>query len=342
MIWIVLIGLGVIGLLSIRYWYVPFLQNPNRINLQKFGFKLTTEAHKQRVKDILTAFFNGFNSMLSERQMSSVRARCDSHPPLLRPFAHEGAAMAFGLKTLLKGRRSVQGFEQNMQRLSREYYFMYNIGLGFCAGKVFKFLPSRVRHTASQLTIHYNQLCFDGFGFKIGLFDYLKNPGVLKIFSNFEGYSKHACFQGFGRSLWFLFMDAPEYITETISMQDPSVRGDCYSGLGLAVTFTNMDDLRVAFDFSKEVEQNHLSDYFLGVTIALYARRDMDAAYLRKCLKPLDSWSRSVIHSGLQSCDRNFINVSATETVDYYELWRRHIAEDLKSIITPQSAGTAS
>lgn len=342
MIWLVLIGLGLLGLLATKYWYVPFLRNPDRINLTKFGFKLTAEAHKQRVKDILTAFFSGFNAMLAEKHMANVRARCDSFPRLLRPFAHEGAAMAFGIKTLLSPLRRVRNFESNMQNLSREFYLMYYIGLGFCAGMVFRFWPSGVRYIVSQLNSYYKYLCYDGFGFQIGLFNYLKNPNSLKVFSHFEGYPRHICFQGFGRSLWFLFRDAPELITETISLQESPVRGDCYSGLGLAVTFTNMDDLRVPFDFSKEVERGHLTDYFLGVMIALYTRREIDAAYLDECMPRLDAWQRSAVLAGLQSCDRQFINVSALTTGDQYEQWRRHIAEDLKSIIAPQAAGTAS
>lgn len=342
MIWIALIGLGILGLLSIRYWYAPLLRNPDRIDLQKLGFKLTTEANKQRVKDILTAFFNGFNAMLKEKNMASVRARCDSFPPLFRPFAHEGAAMSFGIKTLLRGLGSARNFEKNMQSLSREYYLMYYIGLGFCAGMVFNFWPSRVRRLANQLDPFYKYLCYDGFGFKIGLFNYLKNPNSLNVFSRFEGYSKHACFQGFGRSLWFIFRDAPDLINETISMQDTSVRGDCYSGLGLAVTFTNIDNLRVPFDYSERIESKYLADYFLGVMIALYTRREIDAAYLNECMQPLDAWQRSVTLEGLQNCDRHFISASAASTIDAYEMWRRNITADLESIKASPSARAAS
>jgi enediyne biosynthesis protein E3 len=342
MIWIVLTGLALIGFLVAKYWYVPFLRNPDRIDLQTLGFKLTTVAHKQRVRDILTAFFNGFNAMLMEKQMASVRARCDSFPRFLRPFAHEGAAMAFGIKTLMAPWRRIRDFDANMQNLSREFYLMYYIGLGFCAGMVSRFWPSGVRHIVGQLHSFYKYLCYDGFGFEAGLFGYLKNPNRVKKFSRFEGYARHVCFQGFGRSLWFLFMDATDLITETIALQETPFRGDCYSGLGLAVTFTNMDDLRVPFEFSKEVEREYLADYFLGVTIALYTRREIDALYFNECLQNLDPWQRSFVRAGLQSCDCHFVTVSAMTTENHYKQWRQEIAADLKSILAPQAASTAS
>lgn len=342
MVWIALLGLACFGILVMRYWYVPFLQNPARIDLQKMGLKLTAEAHRQRVRDILTAFFNGFNAMLREKNMANVRAKCDSFPPLFRPFAQEGAAMSFGIKTVLRNFGTAQAFEKNMRSLSPEYYLMYYIGLGFCTGMVFRFLPSQVRRIANQLDPFYKYLCYDGFGFKIGLFNYLKNPNILKIYSRFEGYEKHACFQGFGRSLWFLFRDAPTSITETIARQDLSVRGDCYSGLGLAVTFTNMDGMQTPFNFSERVEREYLGDYFLGVIIALYTRREIDAAYLNDCLQKLDVQQCSFVLEGLQSCDRHFVDVATASSAGHYEMWRRNITEDLKIITSNQVAVASS
>jgi hypothetical protein len=343
MIWIAsLIGLGLFGLLLMRYWHLPFLRNPDRIDLQKMGFVLTTDAHRQRVRDILTAFFNGFNAMLTEKNIAGVRARCDSFPPLFRPFAQEGAAMSFGIKIMLSKFGSARNFEKDMQALSREYYLMYNIGLGFCAGMLFRFWPSRVRRIANQLEPFYKYQCYDGFGFKIGLFNYLRKPNSLKIFSRFEGYSKHACFQGFGRSLWFLYMDAPDLIAKTINMQDAEFRGDCYSGLGLAVTFTNMDNLQVPFDFSRRVESQYRADYFLGIIIALYTRREIDAPYLDECLCLLDARQRSVVLEGLQSCDSHFDNVAAESSINHYEMWRRNITEDLRLITSTQAAKAVS
>jgi enediyne biosynthesis protein E3 len=342
MVWITLIGLGLLGLLAMRYWYVPFLQNPEHIDLQKLGFKVTTEAHKQRVRNILNAFFQGFNAMFTEKNMAGVRAKCDSLPSLFRPFAQEGAAMSFGIKTVLRNFGNARNFEKDIQSLSPQYYLMYYIGLGFCTGMIFRFLPSRVRHLASQLDPFYKYLCYDGFGFKIGLFNYLKNPNILKLYSKFEGYEKHACYQGFGRSLWFIFRDAPASIEKTIAMQEPSVRGDCYSGLGLAVTFTNMDDLRIPFDFSERVECEYLADYFLGVMIALYTRREIDASYLNECLEGIDPGQRSFAFEGLRSCDRHFADVAAATSKDHYEIWRRSITEDLKVMTATQTAMAAS
>jgi hypothetical protein len=338
-IWILVIGLGLLAVALARYWYVPFLRDPKSIDLDRLGFKVTTPEHKRRVTDILTAFFGGFNAMLSERRMSDVRAACDKFPPLLRPFAHEGAAMGFPFKAIFSRKYKVRDFARAMEALSSEYFLMYQIGIGFWCGMVYRRLPNLVRRTADHLHPFYKYLCYDGFGFKIGLFHYLKGRDSLSTFFRFDGYSRHVCFQGFGRSLWFLFMDEPRLIKDAIARVAAPYRGDCYSGLGLAVAFTNMDDLRAAFNFSGEVESQYVVDYFLGIIIALYTRRAIDAGYFNERLSKLEPWQKSVAIAGLRSCDERFIDVAERLSKDHYEGWRRYIAEDLRLIIAPRAAG---
>ena len=339
MIWVLIIVLGLLTAALAKYWYVPFLRNPNRINLKKFGFKLTTQQHEQRVKDILTAFFGGFNAMLSQKRLSDVRSACDKFSPLLRPFAHEGAAMGFPFKALFSRKYKVRNFTQTMETLSVEYFLMYQIGIGFWCGMVYRSFPHLVKRTADHLHPFYKHLCYDGFGFKLGLFHYLKDPNSLSVFFKFEGYSRHVCFQGFGRSLWFIFMDSPQLIKGSIARLSATYRGDCYSGLGLAVTFTNMDDLRASFEFSDEIESQYLVDYFLGMTIALYTRREIDADYLNECLNKLESWQKSIALAGLRSCDERFTDVAARFSKGQYEEWRKSVAEDLRLIVAPRAAG---
>lgn len=338
MIWILIIVLFLLGIAAAKYWYVPFLRNPNKIDLEKFGFKITTPEHEQRVRNILTAFFAGFNAMLSGKRMSDVRAACDKFSPLLRPFAHEGAAMGFPFKAIFSSKHKVRNFTQAMETLSAEYFLMYQIGIGFWCGMVYKSFPHLVRRTADHLHPFYKYLCYDGFGFKVGLFHYLKDPNSLNVFFKFEGYSRHACFQGFGRSLWFLFMDSHQLIKDSIARLSATYRGDCYSGLGLAVTFTNMDDLRVAFKFSDEIESEYLVDYFLGMTIALYTRRGIDADYFNECLNVLESWQKSIALAGLRSCDERFTDVAARFSKGQYEEWRKSVVEDLRVIVAPRAA----
>jgi hypothetical protein len=308
--------------------------------LRKLNFAITTQKHEQRVREIFTAFFGGFNAMLAGREISEARAACESFSPLLRPFAHEGAAMGYPFKAVFSPKYRMQDFSDVMRSLSPDYFLMHYIGLGFWCGMVYRLWPSRVRRVADGLSPFYKYLCYDGFGFKLGLFHYLKNPGVVETFLHFNDYARQACFQGFGRSLWFLFMDAPDLIKQHIASLDRQYAGDCYSGLGLAVAFTQIDDLSSAFKLSDSVEPQYRADYFLGMMLALYTRRMTGSDYLTQCLDKLEPWQKTIALSGLQSCDERFQDVAARFSDRYYEEWRRSVTEDLRVILSSDEAET--
>ncbi len=328
-------------LLAARRWYVPFLRNPDRIDIDKLGLKIVKEERRQRVRDILTAFFGGFNAMLSESDTRKAGAHCEAFPPLFRPFAQEGAAMAFSIRSFFSFKYSTRKFEPLSDQLGRPYFFMHYIGIGFWCGMAWRRWPKLVIRISERLHPFYKYLCFDGFGFETGLFNYLKDKNALNSFSRFPGFARRACYQGFGRSLWFLYMDDPASLRRQVSTIDEAYRGDCYSGVGLAVIFTHLDAPEIAFSFSEQVETEYLSDYFLGVSLALYARRMMNPDYLDQCLQKLAPRQSDFLLSALRICDLRFDQLIARSTSDHYRDWRQSVAEDLDAMLH-QSAVASS
>ena len=337
---IIAVATALLVALAARYWYVPFLRKPEKIDLGKMGLIVNTQKHQERVRDILTAFYGGFNAMLVCKEGDDVRRECDRFSRLLRPFAYEGAAMGYCVKSLFKPRHRLKDFERVMQSINESYFFMYYIGVGFGCAMLYRFWPARVKRMVNELDSYYRELCYDGFGFKMGMFNYLKNPGVVKEFSHFDGYARHACYQGFGRSLWFLYMNAPWLIEEHVARLDESYRGDCYSGLGLAVTFTNMDRPRVSFDFADTIPGRYRSDYFLGMMLAFYTRRMNDSEFFEGSLARLEPWQRDVAISGLEICDSRFDYVDAGVSENHYKHWREGITEDLRALLSAYESET--
>jgi enediyne biosynthesis protein E3 len=332
-----IIGVALACAALAKYWHVLFRLNPRRIDLEKLGLWVKTPEHRRRVKDILTAFYGGFNAMAAG-EVARTRAVCDSFPPLLRPFAYEGAAVGFSLRATLTPRAAGREFEAVTEQLGAQYFLMYHIGVGFWCGIAYRFFPSRVPKVAGRLDPFYKELCYDGFGFKLGLFHYARDRRVVEKFLHFDGHARHACFQGFGRSLWFLFMDAPRSIDEHVARMDAPYRDDCYSGVGLAAAFTNMDDLGAAFRLAEDLEPQYRAPFFLGVTIAAYTRRTIDDAYLGQCLARLGVRQREIVSGGLESCDRHFSEVAARGVESPYEEWRRHVSLDLEALLSRQAA----
>ena len=275
--------------------------------------------------------------MIGGREIQRVRKLCDEYPTLLRPFAYEGAATGFPLRTIFTGGHKERDFVRALHPLGQQYSFMYYIGIGFWCGLVYWPWPDRVRGIVDRQDPFYKYLCYDGFGFKLGLFQYLKDRNILRQFLYFKDYERNACFQGFGRSLWFLYMDAPWVIREQIACLDEPYRADCYSGVGLAVAFTNMDDLQVAFRYVENIEPKYRGSYFVGFMLAIYTRRMIDADYLVRCLDLLTDQQRAFASAGLRSCDERFREVNAKFAEHHYREWRRYLLEDLEELLSPQA-----
>jgi hypothetical protein len=327
--------------MAARYWHIPFLRNPDRIDIDKLGLRVMREERRQRVRDILSAFFGGFNAMLSERDARRAGARCEAFPALLRPFAQEGAAMAFSIRSFFSFKYSARDFEPLSDQLGRQYFFMHYIGAGFWCGMAWRRWPARVVRISERFHPFYRYLCFDGFGFETGLFNYLKHPNALDVFSRFTGFARQACYQGFGRSLWFLYMDDPASLRRQISMIDRAYRGDCYSGVGLAVLFTHLDAPAVALNYSEHVDALYLSDYFLGISLALYARRMMNPDYLDECLQKLSPVRSDFLRSLLDICDLHFDQLADCPAINHYRDWREAVAADIAAMLHRSAAASS-
>ena len=286
------------------------------MTVEKLGFRVTDEKHKEKVFRVGQSFLTGFNTMLRHKDLDEVTAECEQFPPFYKPFCYEGSAMGFPLKALLSFQYREDDFEQVTSRVNKNYVYLYYCGLGFWYGVRYNNNVANIEKHIRHLHPVYRYLCYDGFGFKLGFDDYVDNHAVIDKCLECQGYGKHACFQGLGRSLWFVYMDAPDRIFKLIGELEEAYRGDCYAGLGLAVAFTNTDDLDFPFDFALRLDDHYRIPYYQGLTWAFVARSMNDSLYFSEQMKSLTEERRQRILQSIAACDQCF------EQVDTYKAWR--------------------
>lgn len=317
---ILILSVALICILAVlffmKFGYLLFLRNPESMTVEKLGFQVTDEKHKEKVFRVGESFLTGFNTMLRHSDLADVTAECEQFPPFYKPFCYEGSAMGFPLKALFDFQYKARDFEKVTSRINTNYLHLYYCGLGFWYGVRYKHNVAEIEERIDDLHPVYRYLCYDGFGFKLGFDDYVEDPAVIDKCSECEGYGVHACFQGLGRSLWFVYMDAPELIFKLIDELEEEVRGDCYAGLGLAVAFTNTDNLDFPFDLALHMKEGYRIPFYQGLTWAFVARNMNDSLYFSEQMNTLSEERRGMILQSMVACDQCF------DQVDTYKAWR--------------------
>jgi len=86
------------------------------------------------------------------------------------------------------------------------FLYLYYVGLGFWYGIRHPRDPALLERLHPHLDPMYLPLCYDGFGFKVGFFDHVRNPEARRRLDRCPGEYLSAAHQGFGRSLFFVYM----------------------------------------------------------------------------------------------------------------------------------------
>jgi hypothetical protein len=139
----------------------------------RFGITVEDPICLRRIREILTAFFSGFECGL--KTPGELRRVEETVDPFLRPFFHEGAAMGFvphGYLGLTSRKTSLLGFEEAFGEEDPCPLMSY-VGLGFWLGFQHSKGIAKMDACAADLRQKkYRHLVHDGYGFKVGFFDF--------------------------------------------------------------------------------------------------------------------------------------------------------------------------
>ncbi len=298
-----------------------FAIRPARMTVQRLGLAVHARDDAERVDTILRSFAGGFNRMLTARTAGEALADCDALPPLYRPFAHEGLAMGYTPRKLMRFRGAE--FEKEVVKPRPEFRYLYYVGLGFWSG-MRNHAPTLVQRRVQDLDALHRYLCFDGYGFKVAFFDHPRDAGALSRLERFSGYAKNAAFHGVGRALWFRYLDdAPRLIAALRALGEGAF--DAAAGVGLAATFVFPDRLEKAAALAEQMPPAWHPHLHLGMCFALKARSINDVDAFENHLARVPQGMREAARASIRECDRVELLVRADDQEDKYRRWRERV-----------------
>ncbi|WP_134683006.1 DUF1702 family protein [Brevibacillus migulae] len=239
-----------------------------------------------RFLKVLHAFLGGYNrARLPFLPIGWIREHLEaSFDAFYRGFAYEGTGMGFGARATLfwnSGRK----FESFIHQLSSDHIYQYYVGLGWWLHILFGFRQKGYERWLRQLDRGYGPILFDGVGFRTGLFHYGKQKQIIRKFAQFSEEYRRICYQGLGRSFWFLYKFDFDRVLEEMEHIEHRDRADFLSGVGLAVAYSRFDHMSFAFDIREKVPLAYQEAYTQGMAFGWEARRLQNRSYWEEILK---------------------------------------------------------
>lgn len=314
------------ALLGTGYWrtfFRIFGIRSGRMTIEKLGFRVSSPPDVERVNGILGSFAGGFNSMISAPSRGACDRYCDALTPVYRPFAREGAAMGHTLRRLFRYDPAV--FEREIVDPHPDYGYLSYVGLGFWSAMRNHSTAELTRRVRGLDPLH-GHLCYDGYGFKFGFFDYLDRPESLHRLKALDGYARHVAFQGVGRSFWFVFMNDQDELLERIGrLHEHSL--DAVGGLGLAAVFVNPDRLEIAMKLGEKLPKGWHDSFHLGMCFGLKARSANDPSQFERDLLRMPPSVQDAIRASIAECDRVETSIRADPVRESYRAWRERVTD---------------
>jgi len=277
------------------------------------GFRIDDAAGRALVSDLGSAFLRGFNAMLELPGLRDVTEEGARVPVHFRPFYFEGAAMGYLPRGYYTRRFTAEQAERDLLGLDGAFLYLYYVGLGFWYGMRYPRRPDRLEGLARHLDPLYFPLCYDGFGFKVGFFDFPTRSSAMRVLERCPESRRPYIHQGFGRSLFFVYMNDPVGFASVKSALPDERRWDLEFGRSLAQGFTGIDRPRVLAEYlSTAADEVELSARLPGLTWALAARRMNDPEYFAECLGKADAPDRMLLEQLTDLCE-----TALTESSDY-------------------------
>lgn len=299
----------------------PFRIKPERMTVARLGLTVRECSNVRRVDSILAGFLSGFNQTLTARSLEEAFAACDRESPLLRPFAHEGLAMGYTPRALF--RYDAGSFERDVVKKKPEFRYLYYVGLGFWSG--IRNHPARkVMGIVPGLDPLHRYLVFDGYGFKVAFFDAPRSKSALTRLHAFDGYARHAAWQGVGRALYFRFMDDADVMFDHIRACGDHA-ADAAAGVGLAAVFVNPDRIDRAIELARMMPPEWQPHVHLGMCFGFKARSINDVDQFERDLARLEPGVQAAIWASIRECDRVELLVRSELSDQGYQDWRERV-----------------
>lgn len=312
-------------------------RDPAEIGRRALRFRIESEEGRDLVSRLGAAFIRGYNAMLTlpgRREVVEEGMRVESH---FRPFFFEGAAMGYLPRGYLVRGFDARTAERDLMVMHPRFRYLYYVGIGLWFGFRHRGRPGALQALAPHLDPMYLPLCYDGFGFKVGFFDYPERASARNVLDRCPPEHRAALHQGFGRALFFVYMDDDEGFEREAASGEPEHRGDLELGRSLAAGFTGIDRPQRLLDHVAAAGSGEkLAARLTGVTWALTAREMNDPDYFGQCLSRVEGESRRLLRRLPEVC-RDALSRSRS-----YPEWQQRTREEAMKLYTTASKAQRS
>jgi hypothetical protein len=302
------------------------VKKPGYLRRFTAGFHFADQAAAARTTDIANTFLAGYNVLASGGTQSQVRSQAESVPQYFLPFFYEGAAMGFGPFSWHTG-CGYGAFETFANGLSPGTVYQNYVGFGWWLGTIYHRRPRRIARIVSSLDFRYRQLCYEGMGFRSGFLSAGRQLTARDI-QRGDVPATRVWYQGYGRSLWFVYMgDIAAAVRAAIAV-GPAQVNDCVSGLGLGVGFSYLDRIADVEHVSRQLPAELLADFEQGLSFAWEARQLADPDLFSRYTALLSPELRSRVDECVADVRlvRDDLLRDGVEA-DFYNQWRQGVAE---------------
>jgi hypothetical protein len=292
----------------VRSWLRPILlpwlrKDETTVARQARHFRLGGAQDRALVEGVGSAFIGGYDAMLRAGDLAQVAARGRLVSPHFRPFFFEGAAMGYLPRTWYMPGGSAATAVPELLAMDPRFVYLYHVGLGFWYGFRHRRRPERLVELEPHAAELCYPLCHDGFGFKLGFFDYPSDPSVARVLSGGPEAQRPYRVQGFGRAMFFVHMDDEAGFTALLGTLPGAAGADLETGRSLARAFTGIDRPPVVVEhLARARDDDDLGARLTGVAWALTARRMSDPAYFDECLGRAGPADRSLLSALPELC----------------------------------------
>jgi hypothetical protein len=192
---------------------------------------------RAKLERIGETFLQGYHAALADSEIEVLAARLDNIDAEFRGFAYEGATMALDLLDQLTPWKRSRA-SRFLAGAAEPHTYMAIVGIGWSMARLQLGLARRL----SKLDPLLRWLAIDGWGFHEGYFRWRRYAGGKEHPRRLKGYARRVFDQGLGRSMWFIGGADPAAMVDLVEGFPDSRRGDLWSGVGLACTYTGSAD----------------------------------------------------------------------------------------------------
>jgi hypothetical protein len=298
-----------------------FRRDPRRMDPVIERFSLSDAWQRERVRTIVRSFLTGYNAAVMAGSLTDVHDRLAHIPDFYRPFGYEGAAMGYGPWALLN-RRRLGDFEELVGALAPHTVYQNYVGLGWWLAMRPRVARPATGDVLAGLDHHYRLLPMEGLGFRTGFLS-AGSAAATRGFARYDADARHVCFQGFGRSLWFVHMGQPAAARAVVDRLDPAYRGDCYSGMGLGFAYSWLDRADRFAAMLAQVPEPYAADFCQGAAFGWEARQLADRPLFERLVDTLAADEQSRIHRSVRLVHRARQDLDGQgRHASFYQEWR--------------------